>query len=554
VTTTDSSFFHPIELPDSVVEPTLFRSPFAPQPAVIAQHAATLLQRRLVALKQDSTTLDELDQMGKMFGVLVVRNQQNKIGYLAGFSGKLANTNHHIGFVPPVFDILTTDGFYKQGEADVNVVNARIAELRSDLNYHSATEELRQLKADFGYSLLRQKEKARINKEARNARRNNAQTTTQTVDLEMVAGVLEQESKLDHFTMRDLKRVWNERISAAQSRVDQYSYNLSELLTLRAQMSRALQERIFRAYTFLNAHQQSKNLVDIFGAISSMDPPAGAGECTAPKLFQFAYENQLQPIAIAEFWWGATSLSEVRMTGQFYPACRSKCWPILGHMLDGLQLEPYSNQVDAAHRLLVLYEDDVMAAILKPSGMLSVPGKEVQESVTSHVKMLFPMASGPMIVHRLDQATSGVMLIAKTDMAYKVLQDQFTKRVIKKRYIAVLQGVIPQVGGRVELPLRVDLDDRPRQMVCHTYGKSALTLFTVLGRDADTTRVRFEPVTGRTHQLRVHAAHALGLNAPIKGDDLYGSPSDRLYLHAEWIAFQHPISGEKIEIESKAPF
>jgi tRNA pseudouridine32 synthase/23S rRNA pseudouridine746 synthase len=151
-------------------------------------------------------------------------------------------------------------------------------------------------------------------------------------------------------------------------------------------------------------------------------------------------------------------------------------------------------------------------------------------------------------------STSGIMLIAKSTEVYKKLQQQFIKRSIKKRYVAMLDGVLPGEKGEINLPLRVDLDNRPNQLVCYEYGKKAITLWEIIERTATQTRVYFYPITGRTHQLRVHAAHQLGLNTPIVGDDLYGTKAHRLHLHAESITFIHPISKETLTIHCHAPF
>jgi tRNA pseudouridine32 synthase/23S rRNA pseudouridine746 synthase len=273
-------------------------------------------------------------------------------------------------------------------------------------------------------------------------------------------------------------------------------------------------------------------------------------------LLQFAFLNQLKPIALAEFWWGISPESEVKIHQEFYPACRGKCEPILAHMLQGIELDinPMSINPAEGKELEILFEDEYLLLVNKPAEFLSVPGKTIADSVQTRIQHLYPYATGPLLVHRLDMSTSGIILIAKKKDIHESLQKQFLKRSVEKRYIALLQGYVKSSHGEIQLPLRVDLEDRPRQLVCYEHGKHALTKYEVLERTKGHTRVYFYPHTGRTHQLRVHAAHASGLNAPIIGDDLYGQKSDRLYLHAEYFSFWHPITKERVEITCPAPF
>ena len=298
----------------------------------------------------------------------------------------------------------------------------------------------------------------------------------------------------------------------------------------------------------LDAAGLEKDVREIFNDWKIEIPPSGAGDCAAPKLLQFAYQHKLKPIALAEFWWGASPSSKVRRHGYYYPACRSKCEPILGHMLQGLEVAPNPMLINPAigKEIKVVYEDEFIAVINKPPGFLSVPGKNIKDSVDARMNARYPKATGPLIVHRLDMSTSGIMLIAKTKDVHQNLQEKFVKRQVKKTYVALLDGIVKGEKGSVDLPLRVDLDNRPFQLVCHEHGKHALTNWEVIERRSKLTLIRFFPITGRTHQLRVHAAHQLGLNTPIVGDDLYGKKGDRLCLHAETIKFEHPNSGEVV--------
>jgi len=329
--------------------------------------------------------------------------------------------------------------------------------------------------------------------------------------------------------------------------------------------SRALQMWLFRQFNFLNAHGQTMNLCDIFDRETCRIPPSGAGECCAPKLLQYAYSHHLQPVCMAEFWMGASPKGEIRYEGEYYPACQSKCKPILRHMLQGLDVDEHPllpMMREKAKEMRIIYDDDALLAVYKPSGMLSVRGNVDAPSVESIIQKTYPDVSGPLIVHRLDMDTSGIMLIAKNKDIHKALQTQFFKHEIQKRYIALLNGIVPDDKGTISLPLSPDHQDRPRQMVNHEYGKPAITDYEVLERRDGRTLIAFYPQTGRTHQLRIHAASPEGLGCPIVGDRLYApslssnlSPltSERLMLHAESIDFTHPITGERIHLKVPAP-
>jgi tRNA pseudouridine32 synthase/23S rRNA pseudouridine746 synthase len=328
----------------------------------------------------------------------------------------------------------------------------------------------------------------------------------------------------------------------------------------RAHRSRELLRQLQEGYAFRNARGETRSLRALF---APAEPPGGAGDCAAPKLLAHAYRLGLEPLALAEFWWGAPSSTGDRRTGTFYAACRGKCLPILGHMLDGLPADPpplFGSAAIDPREPAVLHEDEHLLVVHKPSGLLSVPGRSalLQDSVLSRVGARHPGAAGPFIVHRLDLDTSGVMLLARDPATASALQRLFSLREVEKQYIAWVDGEPAADGGEITLPLRVDVDDRPRQIHDPVHGKPAETGWTVLARAHGRTRIRFSPRTGRTHQLRVHAAHPLGLDAPIVGDRLYGRTppreGERLQLHAERLAFVHPATGAMIVVEQAAPF
>ena len=395
----------------------------------------------------------------------------------------------------------------------------------------------------------------KVSKKLRDEKRSLAKVNlTETEQLLLIEN-LKTESIREQLEAKDFIREINLKYHELEQLFLEKDNIIQELKEERAAKSSRLQKEIFEQYTFLNQAQKTKSLLEIFSQTVFQTPPAGAGECAAPKLLQYAFLNQLEPICMAEFWWGKSPNSEVRLHEQYYPACRGKCEPILAHMLEGISLEknPMLEQA-TVKEIPVVYEDEYLLLVNKPPEFLSVPGKELKDSVYERMRLKFPNASGPLLVHRLDMSTSGLLLIAKTEEIYKHLQSQFIRRIVKKSYIALLDGIVNQLEGDISLPLRVDLEDRPKQLVCYEHGKNAFTKYKVLSIENGKTRIQFFPITGRTHQLRVHAAHNLGLNCPIIGDDLYGTKGERLCLHAQWIQFKHPITKETVEFSCEPEF
>ena len=323
-------------------------------------------------------------------------------------------------------------------------------------------------------------------------------------------------------------------------------------------MSQDLQMWLFHQYQLLNARGEVKDLVDIWQSYYSRPklrqkyplPPGGTGDCCAPKLLQYAYQQGLKLVCMAEFWWGATTHTELRQHLNYYPACRGKCKPILTWMLEGLDVDPNPELLGFAHLdPKTVYEDEYIVVIDKPSGLLSTPGRIEDYSVETLMRQRYPDA---VIAHRLDMGTSGLLIVAKTLEAYRPLQEQFIKHQIKKKYVAKLEGrgKKEEVRGTVSLPLRPDPMNRPRQMVDLEHGKRAVTDYEFISPDI----VALYPQTGRTHQLRIHCASSDGLGRPIVGDELYGTKGDRLMLHASEIWFRHPITGQEMHLASSPPF
>ena len=500
-----ATFLHTFSNFEQISLPERFTYPFHYTPHPLCVQAAEEVQ---AYLHGRTDWHDELQQ-GKMFGVLIVRTPEGKIGYLAAFSGNLAGSNHHDYFVPPVYDLLNPDGYFKQEEA-------RISELSTV-----------------------------IQSEAKNLGNTHVDATE----------ILRSDAPLDD---------------------NDDNTNIERLKEERKQRSIALQQWIFRQFRLRNARGEEKDIEQIFEETARRNPPAGTGECAAPKLLQHAYLQGYHPLAMAEFWWGNSPKGELRHHGHYYPSCRHKCEPILGFMLQGLEVEPNPLLTSLTDPTLLetVYEDEYLLVVNKPAGMLSVPGKTGQASVLTILQERYPDATGPILVHRLDMATSGLLLAAKDKDTHALLQKQFEGRTVKKRYIALLDG-IPQgkdPKGFIRLPMRPDYDNRPLQMVDFEYGKPAVTRYVILNEVKDLksaseciqilraalndnyTRIAYYPETGRTHQLRVHSAHPDGMDCPIVGDPLYGQAADRLYLHAEALEFRHPITNKTMKIKKEAPF
>lgn len=527
--------------------PERFTYPFCYTPHPLCVMAAEEVQHYL---SKQSDWQEELSQ-GKMFGVLIVQTEDGSIGYLTAFSGILAGKNIHPYFVPPVYDLLQPQGFFKIEEENISAINRRIRRLEEDKKYIDLRSNLTQTTQSAQDALSIAKIQLKEAKDKRELLRKTGQ-----LDAKEEADLI-RESQFQKAEYKRLERSWKDKIASLQVEAGNWEKQIQELKAERKVRSAALQQQLFEQFRMLNYRGEAITLCDIFEQTVHKTPPAGAGECAAPKLLQQAYLHHWKPIAMAEFWWGNSPKNEVRHHGYYYPACKGKCEPILRHMLQGLEVEANPMQQEAERgneKLNIVYEDQWLLIINKPAGMLSVPGKERQTSIYDLARKAYPEAEGPMIVHRLDMATSGLLIIAKDKKTHQHLQAQFKNRSIRKKYIALLDGIVPEDEGTIELSLCPNPLDRPRQMVDTQYGKPAITYYQVLERTDKYTRIAFYPHTGRTHQLRVHAAHPSGLHCPIIGDELYGKKDKRLYLHAESIEFTHPVNGQSMCITEKADF
>ena len=565
-----SMIFHSIDqaLLSGIDFPERMNNPLDYQPHPLCIAVCKELQ---TYLSEREDWREEIDK-GKMFGVLIVENAQPasgapEIGYLAAYSGQIGGRSDWDDFVPAVFDYLQPDGYFKTHEAEISGINQSIRKLEANTHMKEAKGLILQLQEERKHTIAAYQEKIKKAKAKRDARR-EAGSLNPEEEAEMV-----KESQFMKAELRRLKKSLSEKTSL-ETEYEAYQADILSLKQLRKTLSDALQQWLFSQFRMQNHEGESKDLLEIFRdaalrdypqatiatsriAALKMVPPAGSGECCEPKLLQYAYSLGYKPLQMAMFWWGESPKEEIRHHLHFYPACNGKCKPILQWMLPASTFEPAAVDLSLYNKVETLYEDREIAVIHKPEGLLSVPGKDAaQPSVHALMRSKYPEATGPLIVHRLDMLTSGVMMIAKTEFAYHRLQKAFLNHQIQKKYVAIISGKVIPEKGIISLPLMPDYLDRPRQIVDHELGKEAITEYEVLEPVDDShLRIALYPKTGRTHQLRVHCAHQEGLNAPILGDPLYGNEkAARLHLHAEEITFEHPLTGKKMTITRKADF
>lgn len=553
--------------------PKRFTFPYCYEPHPLCLIAVEKLQQQLQAQK---ALQEELAQTGKMFGVLIVENSEGEIGYLNAFSGKLASFESldegRINFVPAVVDFEVQTDFFNAESSVINRLNSELDKLLANPQLDKYKQALSRVIAQQNEQLDHQREKMTINRQARKIKRSQAHDDLSETELALCFKQLAQQSIDDKNQLRDLKTYWTEKVRYIQQALASLEDEINGVKKKRKQLSTRLQKKLFKQYRLLNSAGIEKDLMEIFQQAPFPMPPAGTGDCAAPKLLQYAFKQQLKPIAMAEFWWGQAPKSEIRQHKKFYGACSGKCQPILTHMLEGMEIDENPLIVNPAlgKALPIVYQDEHIVVVNKPSEFLSVPGKNIEDSVYLRIKQQFPQATGSLIVHRLDMSTSGLMVLALTKRAQKNLQQQFVCRTIKKRYVALLEGKLEETNvedqGEINLPLRGDIEDRPRQLVCFEHGKQARTQWQIIANIDGKTKLYLYPETGRTHQLRVHCAHKKGLNMSILGDDLYGShyfdshshlderKTQCLHLHAQRLTLSHPVTKEVMTFEVDEEF
>jgi len=533
--------------------PSKFTFPFCYQPSEIVQLAVEELQQEL---RTHANGL--FAEQGRMFGVLVVKTRTGQLGYLTAISGAASSLSQFdhlpVKSVPTVFEGFSPEHEYFQKQERINVITDEIKHLESCPALRELSNQLEGLREQAEIAISEKQHEMRENKKQRKQKREMLATAqiarsmcATTIKRQSIQ--LSRESVEDKKGLAQLKADWHQRILETETKYQALVTDIEQLKKARRKLSAGLQKLLFKQYQLLNVKGELADLLALFKHTTVTTPPAGAGDCAAPKLLQYAFEHQLTPISMAEFWWGNSPQSEIRKHGLYYPACQGKCQPILAHMLSGMVIDENPMLSNPAENLdlAIVYQDEDIVVVNKPAGLLSVPGKNITDSVATRIQQRFPHARGPLIVHRLDMATSGLLILSLNERAHKGLQKQFINKEITKYYVAIVDGEVPESKGIITLPLRGDLNDRPRQLVCLKHGKPARTEWQLISRENGKSRLQLFPVTGRTHQLRVHCAHTDGLNTAIVGDDLYGNSANRLHLHAQHLALKHPVTKQPIE-------
>lgn len=543
----------------SIEKPKAFTYPFFYTPHALTELATAELQELLetsdvphnFGLGKNETLLEQ----GKMFGVLVVEKADGELAWLAAYSGKLEEGELEGAFVPPICDIHDAESFYKKGEVELNAMSAEILAMEQNPERQAKKEAIHQRLSEVTELLRSGRADLKEAKKARQKYRESVRKTLPSEEFDAVCERLAKESIQGQIAFKHRSKEWVEEQAALEAELLELDEQIKKAKQERREKSNALQRQIFDHYVFLNAHGSGKVLSECFPDFDLRHPPSGSGDCCAPKLLQYAYQNNLQPVCMGEFWWGSAPDKEVRRHKFFYPACASRCRPILGHMLEGLQVDENPLlTLGQDQPLPVVYEDDDLVVVNKPAGLLSVPGVDIEDSALTRVKLMYPNATGAILLHRLDMSTSGLLMFTLNPKANKRMQRQFIKRQVNKTYIAQVQGLVAEDEGKILLPLAPDYYDLPRQMVCHETGKPSETHWKVLSRENGVTRLALKPVTGRTHQLRVHCAHPEGLGFPMVGDELYGVIGKRLHLHAQTLEFMHPTTKEMVRIHAEPEF
>jgi len=536
--------------------PSKFTYPFHYQAHPLALVASEELQQKLKAFHPIDT-----EQQGRMYGVLIIKDDQGSLGYLSALSGNANETSLDgasvINFVPTIHQAYDQSEFEKTQQIEINGINTKITQLESNTEISQLTDLLESdvAKADEEIQYLQQQ--MRENKKARKEKRAWLSSAALTENEHRDIGIsLSRASVTDKKALQALKLHHQKSIELVSVKLQQLTDEIALLKKNRKKRSAKLQKHFFRQYRMLNSKGERKDLTDIFSDTIVQSPPSGSGDCAAPKLLQFAFEHELTPVCMAEFWWGKQPKSEIRKHKHFYPACQGKCLPILDHMLTGMKVDENPLLINPAEglELEIVFQDEHVVVVNKPAGLLSVPGKSIKDSVYTRIKAQFPKATGGLIIHRLDMATSGLLMLAMNERAHKNLQQQFLDKKVSKRYVATIGGKLEKSVGDICLPLRGDFDDRPKQMVCHEHGKYAETHWQLIEEKGNTSKLFLYPITGRTHQLRMHCAHPDGLNLPIIGDSLYGTSANRLHLHAQRLSFNHPVTKEQLTFEVDAEF
>ncbi len=489
---------------------------------------------------------------GKMYGILLATTATGERLVLKAFSGLLNGKSEIEGWVPPIAgreSIALVESITLSKLATIKQKLIELSEIPERLEYAKRLQE-------YESQLQALREQHQRSKQTRQIKRSQN-------DLD---GILQQdldrESQLEKMAKRNLKRDRDQNLLPLRLLIDTANAKMTELKQERRQLSRTLQTQMHNAHVLTNFGGETRSLKQL---ITEGAMPTGMGDCCAPKLLNYAASNSLVPLAMAEFWWGAPSLDGYKVQGEFYGACAERCQPIMGFLLSGRtstnshNLDNYSpSRRNYQEPMPIIYEDDCLIAIAKPSGLLSIPGRylDVQDCALNRLHELLGSETKLYPVHRLDRQTSGILLFARNLDALRNLSQQFQARKVHKVYEALLSGKTKQDNGVIDLPLWGNPENRPYQQVDFEHGKPSLTKFQIINDASTYPRIEFIPLTGRTHQLRVHAADVRGLGMTILGDRLYGCQiaTNRLHLHAKALTFTHPRSHQNITLQIPVPF
>ncbi|WP_295891464.1 RluA family pseudouridine synthase [uncultured Vibrio sp.] len=552
------SFSTPV---DHIPPPDCFTFPYYYAPHPLASIAIDELQQYLVT--QTEWTRD-FKLEGNMFAVLVVRTESGELKFLASFRDR----DDVDDSVPNVFvDSISAS---KQGQQSIDALELKKTAIRQSLNDLKNGTEFQHLKnrhkeavQQSEQEIARFQRQVENNKAERKQQRSAAESTfSKNNDNDELNRIIKQlgiQSSNDKRSLKALKTRWTLELDEINNQVTVYQSQITTIEDKIAQLNQSLCDEHQKAYEFTNQRGETTSLLQLFEADKNghrQNPISTGKDENLPKLLQTAFKQGLTPVALGEFWWGKSPYDQIRQHKNLYPVCQSKCFEILAFMLKGIEIDesPLEQTPSLNKALDIVYEDDVLVVVNKPSEFLSVSGKYISDSVLARLQSQYPNATGPLLVHRLDMSTSGLLVFTLTSETNKHVQKQFIERSVEKRYTALLEGVIEKTSGLINLPLAGDMQDRPRQMVCHKQGRNAETRFEILSVSDGRTKVHLYPKTGRTHQLRVHCAHQAGLNTPIVGDDLYGFKDSRLHLHAGYLKLSHPITGQELVFEAPAEF
>ncbi len=546
---------------DHLARPERFTFPYYYSPHPLAAIAMQELQDHL---ESQPKLEGERRYNGTMFAVLVVENAQGSLGYLCSFSED--------GMTPKVPDSSNdffVDSIFNQKDrtAQFGELENQIAQLAQEIERQQNAPDFIQLQHNiaiqtkrFEQQITQFQNEIAVNKQQRKQQRKQAESQLGvSIDEQQLAQIIRDlgnKSSAEKRQIKALKQDWQRTQEALNTELAGKQQRIEQLQKCHSDLTGTLLLKTHRACQFLNREGRVKHLRELFPDSAKKQPIAFASEQNLPKLLQAAFKMGLTPLALGEFWWGDSPYQHIRQHKNLYPVCQSKCFEILEHMLAGIELDqsPLEQTPSYDKELEIVYQDEALVVVNKPAEFLSVSGKYIQDSVEARIRATFPDATGPLIVHRLDMSTSGLLVLTLTSEANKRVQQQFIERSVVKRYTALLEGSIEQEQGVISLPLTGDIEDRPRQMVCHDKGRSAETSYQVIEIKHNRSKVHLYPKTGRTHQLRVHCAHQCGLNTPIVGDDLYGFKESRLHLHAGYLKLRHPVTNQIIEFEVSADF